>query len=415
MESTFQTSERLSFRQVLYSYVSYLMSQYKSIPYIVDKLDRIYDDEKKSLLQFIEEKKLQSASSSEIATANAGLSIPCEYIEEYDVYYAGIQNIVNVSRNLMSTQFVDCITQFDNYLQNLMRCIYRLHPEILKNSNKSITYKELFDITTIDNAKDFVIESVLTELFHGSHSDQFEHFTKITKINVPKEMEELYRQLIEITERRNLYIHCHGKASKQYISICSQNNVEVTVSEGDYLKIDKKYFLESIDALMELSVKIGFIVWKKQEKSEQENSDKFLISLCNDLIKQGRNKLAIALIDYVIDHKDNHMSVFNKHLLKMYWICAQKKDGNNTDYEKGIQEDWTSVKPLISLILNVLKDDYDSAIEQMTHIGNDPKEMDRTLFEDSVLFSEFVKKQEFKDAYKSIYSTEFCYSRTAIR
>lgn len=414
MESTFQSSDRLSFRHVLNSYISYLMGQYRSIPYIVEKLDRIYDDEKKSLLHFIDEKGLQSESSSEIGTANAKLSIPCDYIEEYDVYYTGIQNIVNVSRNLMNTQFVDCITQFDNYLQNLMRCIYRLHPEILKNSNKSITYKELFDITTIDNAKDFVIESVLTELFHGSHSDQFEHFSKITKINVPSEMEELYKKLIEITERRNIHIHCHGKASRQYISVCAQNKVEVNVSEGDDLKIEKKYFLESIDALMELSVKIGYIVWKKQEKSEQENADKFLISLCNDLIKQGRNKLAIALIDYVIDHKDNKMNLFNKHLLKMYWIYAQKKEGNTTEYEKGIHEDWSSVKPLISFILSVLKDEFDSAVEQVKHIGNDPKELDKSLFEDSVLFSEFVKQKEFKETYKSIYNTDFCYSRMAI-
>ena len=414
MESTFQSSDRLSFRHVLNSYISYLMSQYRSIPYIVEKLDRIYDDEKKSLLHFIDEKCLQSESSSEIGTANAKLSIPCDYIEEYDVYYTGIQNIVNVSRNLMNTQFVDCITQFDNYLQNLMRCIYRLHPEILKNSNKSITYKELFDITTIDNAKDFVIESVLTELFHGSHSDQFEHFSKITKINVPSEMEELYKKLIEITERRNIHIHCHGRASRQYISVCTQNKVEVKVSEGDDLKIEKRYFLESIDALMELSVKIGYIVWKKQEKSEQENADKFLISLCNDLIKQGRNKLAIALIDYVIDHKDNKMNLFNKHLLKMYWICAQKKEGNTTEYEKGIHEDWSSVKPLISLILSVLKDEFDSAVEQVKHIGNDPKELDKFLFEDSVLFSEFVKQKDFKETYKSIYNTDFCYSRMAI-
>lgn len=414
MESTFQSSDRLSFRHVLNSYISYLMSQYRSIPYIVEKLDRIYDDEKKSLLHFIDEKGLQSESSSEIGTANAKLSIPCDYIEEYDVYSTGIQNIVNVSRNLMNTQFVDCITQFDNYLQNLMRCIYRLHPEILKNSNKSITYKELFDITTIDNAKDFVIESILTELFHGSHSDQFEHFSKITKINVPSEMEELYKKLIEITERRNIHIHCHGRASRQYISVCTQNKVEVKVSEGDDLKIEKRYFLESIDALMELSVKIGYIVWKKQEKSEQENADKFLISLCNDLIKQGRNKLAIALIDYVIDHKDNKMNLFNKHLLKMYWICAQKKEGNTTEYEKGIHEDWSSVKPLISLILSVLKDEFDSAVEQVKHIGNDPKELDKSLFEDSVLFSEFVKQKEFKETYKSIYNTDFCYSRMAI-
>lgn len=414
MESTFQSSDRLSFRHVLNSYISYLMSQYRSIPYIVEKLDRIYDDEKKSLLHFIDEKGLQSESSSEIGTANAKLSIPCDYIEEYDVYSTGIQNIVNVSRNLMNTQFVDCITQFDNYLQNLMRCIYRLHPEILKNSNKSITYKELFDITTIDNAKDFVIESVLTELFHGSHSDQFEHFSKITKINVPSEMEELYKKLIEITERRNIHIHCHGRASRQYISVCTQNKVEVKVSEGDDLKIEKRYFLESIDALMELSVKIGYIVWKKQEKSEQENADKFLISLCNDLIKQGRNKLAIALIDYVIDHKDNKMNLFNKHLLKMYWICAQKKEGNTTEYEKGIHEDWSSVKPLISLILSVLKDEFDSAVDQVKHIGNDPKELDKSLFEDSVLFSEFVKQKEFKETYKSIYNTDFCYSRMAI-
>ncbi len=414
MESTFQNAERLSFRHVLNTYVNYLMNQYRSIPYIVVKLDQIYDDEKQALLDFISKKGLQSDSPSEIGTVNAKLSIPCEYVEEYDNIYTGIQNIVSVSSNLMSTQFIDCVTQFDDYLQNLMRCIYRLHPEILKNSNKNISYKELFELSTIDNAKEFVVESVLTELFHGSHSDQFDHFFKITKIDVSKEMEELFKSLIEITERRNIHIHCHGRASKQYISVCQQNKVDVKVSEGDNLSIDEKYFLNSIDTLMELSVKIGFIVWKKQEKSERNNADEFLIALCNELLKQKRYRLVISLIDYVLDHKDNQTNTYNKHLLKMYWMCAQKKSGNTIEFNKGIQEDWTSVKPSISLILNVLKDEYEEAIKQMKHIGNDQKEFDKQLFADSVLFSDFVKQTDFLEAYKSIYSTDFCYSRMAI-
>lgn len=414
MEPTSQSIGRLTFRQVINSYVSYLMSQYKSIPYIVDKLKSIYDGEKSILEEYIKKNSLQNVSADGIGTANAKLAIPIDKIEEYDKYYEGIQNIVNVSCNLLNTQFVDCVTQFDNFLQNLMRCIYRLHPEILKSSDKNITYRELLELTTIDNAKEFVVESVLTELFHGSHSDQFKHFFKITKVDVAADMDELYKSLIEITERRNIHIHCHGKASKQYIDVCKQNKVEVTVSEGDELRIDDNYFLDSIDKLLELSVKIGYLVWKKQDRNERENADQFLISLCNELIKQKRCKLAVALIDYLIDHKDNSMSQFNKHLLKMYWICAQKNMNNTVEYTKGLNEDWTSVKPFITLILYVLKEDYDSAIRQFEHIGNDPKELDKALFSDSVLFTEFVKQQAFQDSYMVIYSSEFCYSRMSI-
>ena len=414
MDPITQTTRSLNFRNVTTSYASYLMAQYKSLPYIVNKLEAIYVEEKNKLVSFIREKGLQGSANDTIGTVDTKLSIPIQYITEYDKLYTGIQNIINVNKNLLYTQFVDSVTQFDNFLQNLMRCVYNQHPDILSNSDNKITYKELLNLSTIENAKEFVVEKELTELFYKGHTDQFKQFFKITKVDVIKEMDDLFKSLVEITERRNIHVHCHGKVSQQYVDRCTENKVNVTASVGDELLIDKDYFLDSIDKLLELAVKIGYLVWKKQERSEKEAADMFLINLCSSLISQERCNIVVSLVDYLIDYKDNNMSQVNKHLLKMYWICAHKHMGHVEETNKGINEDWTSVKPMITLILDVLRDDFDSAINQMLHIGNDPKDFDKNMYSESSLFSELVKEQKFQDAYRQLYGVDFCYSRLSV-
>lgn len=405
----------IDFRSVITSYIDYLLKQECSIPSALLQFNKMYDESKSELLSFIDANGLAKEDEEEVGTSTTSLNIPLDKIAEYDRLYKNVQNIVSVSSSLLETQFVDIVTQFDSFLQNLMRCIYKAHPEINKNSDKTITYKELFDYGSIDSIKDGLVESILDELFRGSHKKILEHLTKITKVDVQKLMPELFQQLIEITERRNIFIHCRGIVSGQYVRVCKENKVAIIVNEGDRLTIDESYFKSSIETLFVLSVNIGYLIWKKQVKADKAVSDRFLLNTCDSLIMLNEQKIVIEIIDLLYSHADNDMHTVNRHLLKMYWILAHKQLGDAAKMNEGLSEDWSSVSSMITMILDILRDDIPSAIVQMKHIGNDTNIIKKEMYSCSVLLNNMVNHPDFQTAFQDIYGEQFCYVRKPLK
>lgn len=415
MESISRSTRVIDFRTVITSYIDYLLKQERSVPFALEQFNKLYDESKVALLKYTDEHSISKNDDEEIGTSSISYNIPYEKIEEYDRLYNNVQNIVTISGSLLETQFVDIVTQFDSFLQNLMRCIYKAHPEINKNSDKTITYKELFEHDSIESVKENIVEDILDELFRANHKKILEHLSKLTKVDVQKSMPTLFQQLIEITERRNIFIHCRGVVSGQYVRVCKENKVSIAVSEGDKLTIDIPYFKSSIGALILLSVNIGYIIWKKQAKADKAISDQFLLDVCDSLIRLGQNDVVISLIDMLYDNNDNEMHTVNKHLLKMYWIYAHKVLANTEKVNAGLSEDWTSVSTKITMILSILKGDVPAAITQMNHIGNDPNVIKKEAYSNVILFKDMVNTAQFQESFKTIYGEDFTYTRQPLK
>lgn len=389
------------------------MKQLISIPYILNQLDQLYDNSKNRYREFIESNKLEPIVSDEEEISSTNISVPQEKIDEYDKLYTEVENIVSVSSGLLITQFIDIVTQFDSFLQNLMRCIYNNHPEILNKSEKTITFKQLMEYGDISIAKNKIVEDTLDEIFRGSHKQMLEHLTKITSVDVAKELPSLYKKMIEMTERRNLFVHCRGVVSGQYVRVCNENKIPITVSEGDQLKITKDYFIESVETLLELVINFSSIIWKKQMKPEKNEVDQYIIKICDWLVSNEKYDIAIQIIDYLLAHHDNDMSSVYRHQLKTYKIHAHKCKGEVNEVKAGLSDDWSSVNPKIDLTLKVLSDQSDKALEEIEHIGKD--KAFQTLLTESHIFSDFVKHPGFNETYKKVYEADFCYFRKPLK
>ena len=97
--------------------------------------------------------------------------------------------------------------------------------------------------------------------------------------------------------------------------------------------------------------------------------------------------------------------------LKMYWIFAHKKLNNQEKVTEGLGEDWSSVKPLISLILAILKGEYTEAENIIRRNGNFSNEIPVNMYATSVLFSDFIKSENFASVYSELYGSNFTYDR----
>ena len=119
-----------------------------------------------------------------------------------------------------------------------------------------MTFADLNTFKSIEEAREFIIEKEVESVLRKSHS---EHFTYLeNKIGMPLKKDlPIWKTFIEITERRNLFVHCDGIVSSQYIKVCKENKCyqkDIELNERLTVKLD--YFQLAYECLYEITTKL---------------------------------------------------------------------------------------------------------------------------------------------------------------
>lgn len=70
-----------------------------------------------------------------------------------------------------------------------------------------------------------------------------------------------------MTERRNLFVHCGGITSSQYLKVCEENNIILKESSlGMKLGANRNYLMNSYKCLYEIGVKLTQVLWRKLKR-----------------------------------------------------------------------------------------------------------------------------------------------------
>lgn len=107
---------------------------------------------------------------------------------------------------------VALVSQYDAYIGRLFRAIFIRKPEIINGSERQITFQGLSTFTTLDEAREYFLEKEIEALLRSSHAEQFKTMERLFKINLTKEL-DAWPVFIELTERRNLFVHTDGAVS----------------------------------------------------------------------------------------------------------------------------------------------------------------------------------------------------------
>jgi hypothetical protein len=204
--------------------------------------------------------------------------------------------------DLVSRSFITAmVSQFDVFVGNLVRALYEKRPDILQLRSKSITYAQIIECGDVGILEKQLIDGEVEALLRQSHTEHFEWFEKKLEINLRKGL-EVWPSFLELTERRNIFVHANGKVSKQYISVCSKNGFQIgdLPKVGDALKVDEVYFQNANDCLYELAVKLGQVLWRKVSADEHSQADGHLISTSFVLLKRKRYNLVRRIVDALL-------------------------------------------------------------------------------------------------------------------
>jgi hypothetical protein len=204
---------------------------------------------------------------------------------------------------------VSLVSQYDSYIGNLIRLVLLAKPEILNASERTLSFSDLVRFGSLDAARDFLIEKEVESVIRQSHAEQFCWFENKLKIPLRKDL-EAWPAFIEVTERRNLFVHCDGVVSSQYLAVCRQHDVALSEScvVGKRLRVSSRYFAGAFQCVYEVGVKLAQVLWRKLIPEELEDADTNLNQVCYEVLVAGNNKLAIKLLDFATMTLKKHSS-----------------------------------------------------------------------------------------------------------
>ena len=325
-----------------------------------------------------------------------------------------IKQIRKAIKIIPRNHIVSLVSQYDAYLGKIIRALFISNPNLLKSSEKEIKPIDLFKVENIDELKTEIIDKEVESILRESHIEQLEilerkissvtsnNFTLTTNLPVLK-------HFVEITERRNLYVHTNGHVSRQYLLMKNKwgfdNNSEIAL--GTEFNASGQYNKHAFKVLVEIGIKLGHVLWRKFLPEDRHFADANLNSICYDLIIEKEYELAQILSKFGTETIRNHSSEeIRKHMI-VNKALAFKLNGQEEECKDIIKsEDW-SIGLQFKLVKNVFLDDFKEAVKIMHEIGSNNKLVEIDDYKEWPLFYKFRDSPLFLEAFNSIFGEEF--------
>src|SRR5258706_1193577 len=330
--------------------------------------------------------------------------VPLEHHDRYSVLKKRVQQTSTAYSVVPRSFQVSLISSYDAFLGKLVGVLFRLKPELLRASDRELTFSQLSDFGTIEEAKDYLLEKEIETLLRKSHSEQFDWLENKFAIKLRVDL-PTWPTFIEVTERRNLFVHSDGVVSRQYLKVCQDHHVPVDAEtkQGSQLEVPHAYFKLAYEAIFEICVKLDQVLWSKLNPSDIVKACHNLSDVCYDLLNDEKYRLPQKLLDFACCPPMKHADEKHRLILLVNRAQAYKWDDQP---EKALEivasQDWTATAPAFQMAAAVLRDRYDDAIAIMEDIGPDG-EPHKVQYKTWPLFKEIRKTKAFGAAFEKIF------------
>ena len=318
-----------------------------------------------------------------------------------------------IAKKLVSQSFIiSLISQYDAFLGKLIRALFLLKPETLNVSERNISFSQLREFNTMDDAREYIMGKEIESVLRDNHMEQFKWLENKYGLELRKGL-TVWPTFVEVTERRNLFTHSSGVVSGQYLDVCREHGVQLAqeVRIGTELDVTTDYFELAYECIFEIGVKLAHVLWRKVAPQDLEDADKNLNTVCYNLLLKGQYKLAYILLDFAMETLKKYSDDSSKRTFIINRAQAYKWAGEDEKAKMIVKSaDWSASSDKFKLAEAVLLDDFGKADYLVRKIGSqgDMKMFD---YREWPLFREYRKTEGFLQAFEEVFNEPF-YSET---
>ncbi len=302
---------------------------------------------------------------------------------------------------------VALVSRFDEFFSGLLKSVLETHPEWLKSSERTLTYKELIELKSINVAINGIIAKEIDRLMRGSHAEQIEFLDEKLKLGIKSSFARL-PEFLEITERRNLFVHTGGKVSEQYVENCKKFGVEIAenIQLTQRLDVDPAYFDKAFAVSFEAGLRIAQATYRRLFPTALANADQALNQLAIRFLESADWALAETIADFDVNIPKNLRSEGELYYFAVVNRGVARKVAGKP-HKEGLQGiAWDAFHPKYKLCLAVLDDDFEAAAKMMK---NDAIKHDigKTGLRSWPVFRNFRRSPEFASGYKALFNEAY--------
>lgn len=303
--------------------------------------------------------------------------------------------------------FVSLVSRYDVLIGQLIKFIYDVNPQKLYDSNNTITYRELFNINDLNKIKEQLLENKIDNILRKSHVEQINDLSNLIE-GTPLSKVSFWHDFVEMTQRRNLFVHCKGVVSSQYVSECQKQGCKVKEKIGDVLSANDDYFKKAYFVFTSMGIMLSQVIARKLLIDLVGEIDTVLNSVIYEIISEKKYNIAIELSKFATARDTKH----NNRLDEVYFILnyaqAYKWNGNEEKCKEILDSyDFSAMKPDILIAKYALEDDEENVISSMRLIGKSSVIMTEEAYITWEIFREMRKRKKYRETFEKIFQKPF--------
>lgn len=263
---------------------------------------------------------------------------------------------------LPASVLLSLVATFDSLVGDAVKELLRMRPERITSSERTITYRELFFIDSLDDAKARFIDEDIDRLLRGNHDSQVEYIERLVDTKIRSHYSR-YPNFLEVFERRNIVAHANGTITPSYASKCEALGVPCDPTQiGKPSSLKPKYLHKAIDTLTEFGVLMSFVAWRKLAAESEKVAFSRLNMVAFEAIRSRRFELATWLLDFALHRQTRGSDEVTTRMMYMNLANCYKKRKNEAKCQETLAElDWSASSDLFALGLASLNGDHTQA------------------------------------------------------
>lgn len=327
---------------------------------------------------------------------------------EFQKLASKVKSTTSATKLIPRNFIVALVCAYDSFLGKVLRFILESKPEILDASERTLKFSELQSFSDINSAREYLVEKEVESVLRKSHTEQFSWLEKKLGTSFNKGLKN-WPVFVELTERRNLFVHCDGVVSSQYLTVCKENkcNFENGIGVGTSLGVPSKYFESAYKCLYEVGVKLAHVIWRKLLKSEIDQIDENITISTFHLIENDDFEIAIEILEFFTQKQIDHFNESNERVMVINLAQAYKWLGDEQKCKEILDSrDWSASEDRFKLCTSVLKDDFESAYKLMRQLSHD-ETFHKVYYKEWPIFQKLRQEAKFVATYEECYKESF--------